>query len=45
MHIFGFEMGMEFTQEVEIIDGEITIDKETTYDDYALEVPFEKLGG
>lgn len=45
LHIFGFEMGMEFTQEVEIIDGEITIDKETTYDDYAWEVPFEKLGG
>lgn len=45
LHIFGFEMGMEYTQEVEIIDGEITINEETTYNDYAWEVPFENLGG
>ena len=45
LHIFGFEMGMQFTQEVEIIDGEITINEEATYNDYAWEVPFEHLGG
>lgn len=45
LHIFGFEMGMEYTQEVEIIDGEITINEETTYNDYAWDVPFENLGG
>ena len=45
LHIFGFEMGMQFTQEVEVVDGEITVDEETTYDDYAWEVPFEHLGG
>lgn len=45
LHIFGFEMGMQFTHEVEIVDGKITVDKETTYDDYAWEVPFEHFGG
>ena len=45
LHIFGFEMGMKFTQEVEIVDGEITINEKTTYNDYSWEVPFDNLGG
>lgn len=43
--IFGYEKGMEFTQEVEIIKGEITKNKETKYKDYQWEVAFSELGG
>ncbi|HEL1261550.1 TPA: hypothetical protein TVN91_000466 [Streptococcus equi subsp. zooepidemicus] len=32
LHIFGYEKGMEYTQEVEIIKGKITKNKETEYD-------------
>lgn len=43
--IFGYEKGMEFTQEVEIIKGEVTKNKETEYKDYQWEVAFSQLGG
>ena len=43
--IFGYELGMQFTQEIEIVKGEITIDKNTTYDSYDWEVQFNGLGG
>lgn len=44
--IFTFEMGMEFTQEIEIINGELTKNKEQEkFDDYFQEVPFATIGG
>lgn len=43
--IFAFERGMEFTQEIEIIDGVITKSISKEYDDYEWEVPFAGMGG
>lgn len=43
--IFTFEMGMEFTQEVEIIDGVVTKNDSHEYDNYRWDVPFSNLGG
>ncbi|HEN5820843.1 TPA: hypothetical protein ACGWKD_000483 [Streptococcus agalactiae] len=45
LYIFGFEKGMEFTQEIEIHSGKIVKHKEREYDDYQWEVPFSDLGG
>lgn len=45
VHIFGYEKGMEFTQEVEIREGVIVKDIESKFDDYDWEVPFSHLGG
>lgn len=44
-HIFTFEMGYEFTQEVEIVYGKLTKDIALKYDNYEWEVSFSKLGG
>lgn len=43
--LYGFERGMEFCQEVEIINGEITMNDEIKYDDWDWECPFPKMGG
>lgn len=43
--IFTFEMGMEFTQEVEIIKGKITRNKTIKYENYQWDVSFNGLGG
>lgn len=44
--IFAFEMGMEFTQEIEIIKGKITKDiAKEKYEDYFWDVPFSGMGG
>ena len=43
--IFTFECGMEFTQEIEILKGEIIKNVCYEYDDYQWEVPFSNLGG
>ncbi|HEK9981585.1 TPA: hypothetical protein TVE77_001670 [Streptococcus equi subsp. zooepidemicus] len=43
--IFGYEKGMEFTQEVEIVKGKLVKDEETEYDEYEWQVPFSDLGG
>ena len=43
--IFTFERGMEFTQEIEILKGEIIKNVVSNYDDYQWEVPFSNLGG
>ena len=43
--IFTFEQGFQFTQEIEIVDGEITKNETRKYDDYQWDVPFSKLGG
>lgn len=43
--IFVFEQGLQFTQEIEIVEGEITKNETRKYDDYQWDVPFSKLGG
>lgn len=43
--IFTFERVMEFTQEIEILKGEIIKNVVSNYDDYQWEVPFSNLGG
>lgn len=42
---YGYERGMEFNQEIEVVDGETTIDREIQYDDYYWECPDPMLGG
>lgn len=43
--IFTFEMGMEFTQEIEISKGKIIKDICNEFDNYQWDVPFSRLGG
>lgn len=43
--IFTFEMGMEFTQEIEIRKGEIIKNNCNEFDNYQWDVPFSNLGG
>lgn len=43
--IFTFEMGMQFTQEIEISKGKILKDIVRKYDNYRWEVPFSNFGG
>lgn len=44
--IFTFEMGMEFTQEIEIIDGQLTKDLcKEKFSDYFWDVAFSTIGG
>lgn len=45
IHIFGWEKGMEFTQEIEIVNGEILKDVEGKYDDWEWECPLPYMGG
>jgi hypothetical protein len=45
LKIFVFENGREFTQEIEIVDGQITKNETRKYDDYQWDVPFSKMGG
>ena len=42
---YGYERGMEFNQEIEVIDGETTIDREIKFKDYWWECPDPELGG
>ncbi|WP_314723097.1 hypothetical protein [Haemophilus pittmaniae] len=42
---YGFEMGQEFNQELEIIKGELTLDKCIEFEDYIWECPMPYLGG
>ena len=42
---YGYECGMEFNQEVEVINGEVAIDREIKFDDYYWECPDPMLGG
>lgn len=41
----GFECGMEFYQDLEITNGEITIDRVIQYDNWDWECPMPRLGG
>lgn len=45
LKIFGYEQGMEFTQELEIHKGVAVKCVEYKFDDYEWEVPFSHLGG
>lgn len=45
VRLFGFEMGMQFCQEIEVINGTVTIDKDITYDDWNWECPMPLMGG
>jgi hypothetical protein len=45
IHIFVWEQGMQFGQEIEIIHGDLKKNVEMTYDDYEWEAPFSTIGG
>lgn len=45
VRLYGFEQGMEFCQEVEIIDGKATMDNKIEYDDWDWECPMPRMGG
>lgn len=45
IRLFGFECGMQFGQEIEIINGKVTINKYFSYNDYNWECPFPNMGG
>lgn len=42
---YGYERGMQFNCEVEIIRGELTLSREIQFDDYIWECPNPMLGG
>ena len=42
---YGYACGMEFNQEIEVVNGEVTIDREILFDDYFWECPDPTLGG
>lgn len=45
IRLFGWERGMQFSREVEIIKGKVTKDETKIYDNWDWEVPFSDLGG
>lgn len=45
LFIFATESGMEFCQEIEVINGEITIDREVPYSNFVWEAPDPRIGG
>ena len=45
MKIYAFECGMEFNQDIEIVNGKIVKNDEITFDDYRWECICSKLGG
>ena len=45
IRIYGFERGMEFNQDIEIIDGEITKNNLVEYDDYTWDCISPERGG
>lgn len=45
MRIYAFERGMGFNQEIEIVDGKITIDKYIKFDNYQWECSMPDIGG
>ena len=42
---YGYECGMEFNQEVEVVNGKVTIDREIRFNNYWWECPDPMLGG
>lgn len=45
IRLFGFECGMQFGEEIEIINGKTTLYKTIKYDDWNWECPFPDMGG
>ena len=45
MKIQGFEMGMQFSQIIEIVDGTIIQDQEIKYEDWDWDCPCPRMGG
>lgn len=45
IRLYGFERGMCFNREIEVIRGEITIDNNIMFDDYDWECPMPMIGG
>ena len=45
IRMYGIEQGMEFVQELEIVNGEITLEREIHYDDWDWQCPFPRMGG
>ena len=45
IRIVGFECGMQFQQEIEIVNGELFDNNEITYDDWLWECPMPNMGG
>ena len=45
LRIFATEGGMEFCQEIEVINGEITKDRTIPYNDFNWEAPDPRIGG
>lgn len=45
MKIYAFEMGQEFNQDIEIVDGKIIKNDEITFDDYDWECICPRIGG
>lgn len=43
--LYGIECGMEFVQEIEIINGELKRNETIEYDDWGWECPFPNMGG
>lgn len=42
---YGYEQGMEFNQEIEVIGGKLTLNRTIDYSDYRWECPDPDLGG
>lgn len=45
VRLFGFECGMQFTEELEVIKGNLTMDDTIKYDDWDWECPMPRMGG
>lgn len=45
IRLYGIEKGREFVQELEIINGEITLERVIHYDDWNWQCPFPRMGG
>ena len=45
MKIYGFEKGMHFNRNVEIVNAEIIKDEEINFDDYEWECICQNIGG
>lgn len=43
--VYGYEMGIEFNKEIEIVEGEIATYRLIQFKDYKWECPDPKLGG
>lgn len=44
-HVFATKPGMEFCQEIEVLNGEITMDREVLYGDFLWDAPDPRIGG